>query len=147
MALTNAERKRNFRRREKIKKFGVEYADIDLRGKHGNQAKGEKNGRWNNGQLISSHGYVLVRVPKTHHRAFGNGYAYEHDLIAEKKLGRRLRPNEIAHHENEIKTDNRPENIIIKTASAHMREHYYEREIDRYGRLLPRHQAVREFPR
>lgn len=48
-------------------------------------------------------GYKLVYVGKDHHLANSNGYAYEHRLIAEKKLGRRLKPGEVVHHLKEGK--------------------------------------------
>lgn len=62
---------------------------------------------------LSSHGYVLVRVGKDHHLADANGEAYEHRLVAERILGRELKPGEIIHHKNGIKTDNSPENIAV----------------------------------
>lgn len=71
------------------------------------------------GRSIASNGYVLIRVGKDHHLADVRGYAYEHRLVAEDKLGRRLRQGEIPHHVNGIKTDNRPENIEVVASPAH----------------------------
>jgi hypothetical protein len=68
---------------------------------------------WKGGRSVASNGYVLIRVGKDHHLADVRGYAYEHRLVAEQKLGRRLRAGEIPHHINGIKTDNRPENIEV----------------------------------
>ena len=68
-------------------------------------------------------GYEMVYMP-THHRADSTGYVYEHIVIAEKKLGRLLNKNECVHHLNEIRNDNREENLIIfKTISDHTAFH------------------------
>lgn len=83
-------------------------------------------------RVIASNGYVLVRVVRSHHLADCRGYAYEHRLVAERKLGRRLRKGEIAHHINGDKQDNREENIEVVSSIAHHRlEH---RRIDRDAR-------------
>ena len=74
---------------------------------------------WNGGRTVASNGYVLVRVGKGHHLADVRGYAYEHRLVAEQKLGRRLRNGEQPHHINGIKTDNSPENIDVLTSRFH----------------------------
>jgi len=71
------------------------------------------------GGTISSHGYQLIYVGKVHHLADVRGYAYEHRLVAEKKLGRRLKPGELVHHKNENRLDNHPRNIIIEPSIAH----------------------------
>jgi hypothetical protein len=76
------------------------------------------------GRSIASNGYVLIRVGKGHHLADVRGYAYEHRLVAEQKIGRRLRKGEIPHHINGIKTDNRPENIeVVESRFAHHVRH------------------------
>lgn len=84
---------------------------------------GPANPNWKGGRSIASNGYVLVRVGVGHPLADVRGYAYEHRLVAEAKLGRALSPNEHVHHINEVKTDNRPENLEVLTPAEHRVEH------------------------
>jgi hypothetical protein len=92
--------------------------------------------------MITSQGYVAVRVPPTHRHAWGNGrtrgfaYAYEHILVAEEQIGRPMTPREVAHHRNGQRDDNRPENIEVVTASSHMRHHSKRRRRGPDGRFL-----------
>lgn len=62
-------------------------------------------------------GYVFEYVP-THHRAGDNGMVPEHVLIAEEKIGRDLKAEEVVHHINHIRNDNRPENLMIFATKA-----------------------------
>lgn len=80
---------------------------------------GAAHNRWKGGRSVASNGYILVRVGKGHHLADVRGYAYEHRVVAEQKLGRRLRPSELVHHLNSQRTDNRPENLEVVPSVAH----------------------------
>lgn len=81
---------------------------------------GPRNGQWKGGKTLASSGYFLIRVGTEHHLADCRGYAYEHRIVAEEKIGRCLRPGEQVHHINGNKTDNRPENLEV---TANIREH------------------------
>lgn len=83
--------------------------------------KGPRNGNWKGGRTVASSGYVLLRVGTDHHLADVRGYAYEHRVIAEKKIGRRLKPGEQVHHRNRVRDDNRPENLEVAKSLAHHR--------------------------
>jgi len=63
-------------------------------------------------------GYRLLKK-KEHPRANGRGYVMEHILIAEQKLGRPLAPDEVVHHLNGIKYDNREENLFVMPRRKH----------------------------
>lgn len=86
----------------------------------------EKSPSWKSGKRLNHNGYVEVRKPE-HHRARGNGYVFEHILVAENKLGREITKDEHVHHINEIKTDNRPENLQVMSHSEHSKIHQRKR--------------------
>jgi len=98
-----------------------------------NQA-GENNRNWNGGRVIASNGYVLIRVGVDHHLADVRGYAYEHRLVAELKLGRRLLTGEQVHHKDANKTNNHPDNLEVFGSLA---EHMVEHRTVGHGRRLP----------
>jgi hypothetical protein len=60
---------------------------------------------------LSYEGYVVV-CGSDHPRA-NRGKIFQHILVLEEKLGRRLAFNEVTHHLNGVRTDNRPENLEI----------------------------------
>lgn len=105
----------------------------DTKKRHGAQC-GCKNPFWKGGKSKTPHGYVLVLMPPGHHLANAHGYAYEHRVVAEKTLGRRLRESELVHHINGIKTDNRPENLEIVASNA---EHFIKHRRAGCARRLP----------
>ena len=52
-----------------------------------------------------------------------NGYA--HRIIAEKKIGRKLKSTEVVHHIDENKQNNDPNNLMIfKSQAAHVSYHH-----------------------
>jgi len=92
-------------------------------GAHGNHAKANRHYRWSEAKMITDDGYVKIRVGKTHPLADPNGYAYEHEIVWASAGLPLPEPGEVHHHKNEVKTDNRIENIKIKPRPAHSVEH------------------------
>lgn len=72
---------------------------------------------------ITDHGYRLIYVGKSHHLSDIRGYAYEHRIEAEKKLGRRLVPGEVVHHEDDNGINNEHHNLFPISRADHCKLH------------------------
>lgn len=71
---------------------------------------------------IMHNGYYMIYKPE-HLLAGGHGYIKEHRWIMEQSIGRILNREELVHHINHIKTDNRIENLMIISRSKHSSHH------------------------
>jgi len=84
--------------------------------------KGAKHGMWKGGIKHHSNGYRYIWNPD-HPACTKYGYVMEHRLVMEEFLGRYLTEDEHVHHINDIKTDNRIENLQIMSNSEHYSYH------------------------
>ena len=99
--------------------------------KHGHSGsasftKGQKAYNWQGGRFVTGRGYARI-LCKGHPKANENGYVNEHDVIMENIIRRNLNDNEVVHHINGIKDDNRLENLQLMTRSQHMTYHDKQR--------------------
>ena len=79
----------------------------------------QNNNNWRGGRSIASNGYILIRVGVGHPDADVRGYAYEHKLVAQQKIGRKLRKGEQVHHKDHNKENNDPDNLEVVESLAH----------------------------
>lgn len=77
---------------------------------------------WNIEKLISKGDYNYAKVIN-HPNATINGYVLYHRVVVENFIGRLLTSQEIVHHINGDKKDNRIENLEILNKDNHLRLH------------------------
>ena len=110
--------RRNYKMSEAAKKKLREL----FKGKRLNAA----NPNWKGGKIITRDGYIRVRVYSDSSffpMVDSGGYIKEHRLVMAKKLGRCLKNNEVVHHLNGVKSDNRLKNLEVTTRGNHLTEH------------------------
>lgn len=133
------ERRKRHREKKKIERLGPDAAGVDLRGKHGNHRKGPHHHQWSDDRMVSAEGYIKIRVGDSHPLADPNGYAYEHLVIWCSAGNPRPEAGQLLHHKNEVRGDNRLENLELLTRQEHNRLHLKSRPRDPVtGRLTPR---------
>lgn len=73
---------------------------------------------WRGRPKLRFAGYRAIRI--------AGKYVDEHRYLTEQALGRKLGRNEVVHHLNGDKRDNRPENLVVMSRAEHMRLHSTE---------------------
>lgn len=77
---------------------------------------------WNIQKIVSKGDYNYAVVPE-HPKRTKNNYVLEHRVVMENHLGRLLNDDEVVHHINGNKKDNRIENLEILFDKEHSRLH------------------------
>lgn len=116
---------------------GIWHHSDETRKKLAEKNRGKNNPQWKGGKTKNVGGWILV---KRHNHPFKNtgGYVFEHRLVMEQWLcehdpnnpalieidgERYLRPEYDIHHINDIRDDNRIENLKLMKHGEHSRFH------------------------
>lgn len=136
------EKARERKRRYRAKKLGIPVDQLPIgRGNNpkswGNHLSGPDHPRWSEERMVSTDGYIKVRVGREHPLADPNGYAYEH-LLVWVSAGNPKPPRGFTlHHKDEVKSNNQLSNLELLTRAEHNRHHMAEMERDpTTGRIL-----------
>lgn len=73
---------------------------------------GDKAHAWTGGKRVGKNGYVFIYISP-------HVYKYEHRVIMEKSIGRKLNRLEIVHHKDFNRTNNSLDNLQIMTTKEH----------------------------
>ena len=132
--------------------YGIETRDqkstFTMQGRKKTKAQCKKNSEIHKGKILSSEtrkkmsiakkkggighkkkrcdGYISIYFPD-HPNSNKDGYIFEHVLVMECFIGRHLKNDEVVHHINHKRDDNRKENLKLMTKSEHMSFHAKER--------------------
>lgn len=79
-------------------------------------------------------GYIYVRID--------NYWIREHRYIVENFIGRKLKPNEVIHHINGNRKDNRIQNLMIFDSQAKHKS--FENRVTRFGFTRPIMREIRD---
>lgn len=92
---------------------------------------GENHHNWKGGKYKSKAGYIFIYKPNHPfvNKKVGKGYISEHRLVMEKKLGRYLKPNEIIHHIDRNRNNNKTINLQLMTRKRHSQLHLLGRKL------------------
>lgn len=96
------------------------FCDLKCAGKG---MRRESHPNWKGGRNANGNGYISVLCPG-HPFANKTGHVLEHRLVMEEALGRHLASEEVVHHINGNRSDNRIGNLrLFATQAEHVRYH------------------------
>lgn len=118
--------------KENGRKLGKSPESMAARIEAGHKRKGQRAREYEFGghEKRRPDGYIKVYVPD-HPHATADGYVAKHTLVMERSIGRYLSADEVVHHINHIRDDNRLENILLMTKHDHQALHMRERHEER----------------
>lgn len=118
----------DFKTRAKKRKFCSHpcYANSRRGIKSSAYKNGSSNPNWRGGKRIDGDGYVLIHSPY-HPFCDADGYVREHRLVIEKKTKCFIRKDQVVHHLNGNRSDNRLENLQLLSKKGHDRISALER--------------------
>lgn len=93
------------------KKHGIETPRTGPR-------SGAGHPEWKGGRCIDKDGYILVYSPEHPSIRKHKPYVLEHRLVMEQAIGRFLDRDEVVHHKNGDKQDNRIENLELYSKNS-----------------------------
>ena len=106
-----------------IYKYMDKYGIYRLSQKESNTKFNANNhNNYKGGRASHGDGYIKLLLPE-HPRATKTGYVLEHIVVMENHIGRQLKKDEVIHHINGIKSDNRIENLMLLTKKEHSSLH------------------------
>ena len=77
-----------------------------------NHPEGQLSHNWKGGIIFTDHGYVQLRDPK-HPRSNLRGYVYEHILVVEDVIGKKIPNNAEIHHVDGNGMNNKNRNLVL----------------------------------